>query len=154
MPTFVKSEEWIRELDDARAVLHANMPLSSSAFDSSVSVIEATVVMTSIGDIIRGCVVSLNVPVVDATQLSDVILDELPGSSYNGGSGGSVVPTPSGFEPTEDKEDPPEDPSEPEDPPQPPEDPPEPEPGDPGDPEDPANLPIDPTIPVVPGEFP
>lgn len=139
MPTFVKSEEWIRELDDARAVLHANMPLSSSAFDSSPSVIEAAVVMTTIGDTIRGCVVSLNVPVIDATQLSDVILDELPGSSFSGGSGGTVVPEPPGTEPTGDNDDPPQAP-----------DPPEPEGNDPEDP-DPGNIPIAPNEPIVPG---
>jgi len=85
MTTFSKSREWIDELDSARAVLHNNLPLSN-AFVNSPSLQEATVVITSIGDMIRGSVVPITEDLHDT--LDDVIpeMDSLENTGDRAGS--------------------------------------------------------------------
>jgi hypothetical protein len=70
LPIHAKPREWIEELDAARNVMHANLPLTS-AFSESKSLREATVAIISIGDMVRGSV-------VDSDYASDVVTTDDP----------------------------------------------------------------------------
>ena len=81
MATYIKEQIWIDELDDARAVIHANVD-NPSIFQDSPILRESTVVMATIGDNLRAAV-------IPAT--STVPVDEEPEGILTGGEpvGGS-----------------------------------------------------------------
>lgn len=95
LPIYAKPREWIDELDAARNVLHRNLPLTS-AFSESTSLREATVAITSIGDMVRGSVVN-NDYTLDVVSTVDPVTDgtivtEIPEySPPAGGSSGETV---------------------------------------------------------------